>query len=129
MHQLPFGASISEAMLAALKNAAVQARERTPTAIPEIRLIERCGDSMAGLRPSSESRLCFHAEPVNRVAAYSSRPAPELEWAILLFERKYAHSVFAVGDLDVEIGDEAQAALKGKVLDLVDGKIITIPSV
>ena len=79
---------------------------------------------MADLRPRLGNRLSFHAEPVNRVAAYSSRPVPELEWAIYLFERKYAHSVFVIDDLDVEIGVEEQAALKGKILDLVGGKII-----
>lgn len=95
--------------------------------IPEIRLVERCGDAMASLG-SSEGRLSFHSEPVNRVAAYSARPALKLEWAILLFERKFAHSVFKVGDFEVEIGEEAQAGLSGHVLDLVDGKIVTIPS-
>lgn len=125
MHRLPFGATISDAMLVMLKSAAAQAGEQTPTTIPEIRLVARCGDAMAGLKPRLGSRLSLHAEPLNRVAAYSARPAPELEWAVLLFERKYAHSVFVIGDFDVEIGDEAQAALKGNVLDLVDGKIIT----
>ena len=72
--------------------------------------------------------MSFHTEPVNRVAAYSAGPAAmECDWAILLFERKYAHSVFVVGEFEFEIGEEAQAALKGKVLDLVDNKIITIP--
>ena len=127
MHRLPFGASISEAMLVALKSAAAHGRDQNPEMIPEIRLVERCGDAMAGLR-SSEGRLSFHCEPVNRVAAYSARPAPNLKWAILLFERKFAHSVFRVGDLEVEIGEEAQTGLSGHVLDLVDCKIITIPS-
>ena len=125
MHPLPFGATISDAMLAVLKRAAAEAREQAPPMISEIRLVERCGDAMAGLRPTSGDRVSFHGEPVNRVAAHVARPVPELEWAILLFERKYAHSVFVIGDFDVEIGDEAQAALKGKVLDLADGRIIT----
>jgi len=94
--------------------------------IPEIRLVECCGDMMASLRPTA-GRLSFHSEPVNRVAAYSAHPVPKLEWAILLFERKYAHCVFAIEDFEVEIGEEAQAALKGKVLDLIDGKMAVIP--
>jgi len=44
------------------------------------------------------------------------------------FERKYAHSLFVIEDFEVEIGGEAQAALKSSLLDLVDGRIITIPS-
>ena len=83
---------------------------------------------MAGLRPTLEGRLSFHPETVNRVAAFSTRStAPELDWALLAFECKYAHSVFVIGDFEVEIGEEAQAGLKGHVLDLVEGKIITIP--
>jgi hypothetical protein len=124
MHWLPFGAAISEAMHAMLKNDAVQAREWRPTAIPVIQLVEPGGDAMGGLRATS-GRLNFHAEAVNRVAAHSNRPAPELEWAIYFLEWKYVQSVFVLGDLDVGIGDEAQAALQGRVLDLVGGKIIT----
>ena len=122
MHPLPFGATISDAVLASLKEAALQGREHTPPMIPEVRLVERCGDAMVGLSPTSGGRLSFHTEPVNRVAASLTRPVPQLEWTILLFERKFAHSVFVIGDFEVEIGNEAQAALKGKTLDLVDGK-------
>ncbi|MBI3851652.1 MAG: hypothetical protein HY298_15450 [Verrucomicrobia bacterium] len=129
MHQLPFGASISDTVLAELKRAAVHGRDQTPEMLPEIRLVEVCGDAMAGLRPTSEGRLSFRTEPVNRLAAYSARPAAtKWEWAILLFERKYAHSVFVIGEFEFEIGEEAQTALKGKVLDLVDNKIIAILS-
>ena len=128
MHQLPFGASISDAMLSKLKQAAAQAREQTPGMIPSIRLVERW-DAMVGLRPTSEGRLSFHAEPLNRVAAYSARhAATDWEWGLYFFERKYAHTVFVIEDFEVEIGTEAQAALKGRVLDLGDGKIITIAS-
>jgi len=113
-------------MLELLRRVSAQARERAPAMVPEIRLVERCGDAMAGLRPESERRAGFYTEPVNRVAPYSNRTATkELEWAVFAFERKYAHSVFAVGDVEVQIGEEAQAALKGRTLDLVDGKIIT----
>ncbi len=125
MHRLPFGATISDAMLERLKKAAAQGREQKPPMIPDVRLVERCGDAMAGLRATSEGRLGFDAKAVNRVAAYSARPVPQLEWAILLFERKYAHNVFVLGDFEVEIADEAQDALKGKILDLADGKITT----
>ncbi len=129
MHRLPFGATVSDAMLAMLKNVAAQAREQTPAMIPEIRLVERCGDAMVGLRPTSEGRLNFHTEPVNRLASYSApSTATEWEWALFAFERKCAHSVFVIGDIEIEIGEEAQTRLKGSVLDLVNGKIITIPS-
>jgi hypothetical protein len=128
MHRLPFGASISNAMLAMLKTVAAQAREQTPAMIPSIRLVERW-DAMVGLKPTSEGRLSFHAEPVNRLTPYSARSAAtEWKWGLYSFERKYAHSVFVIDDFQVEIGEEAQAALKGNVLDLVDGKIITIAS-
>jgi len=120
-------------MLSKLKQAAAQAREQTPGMIPSIRLVERHGlvagdfrDAMVGLRPTLEGRLSFHPEPLNRVAAYSARPAAtEWEWGLYFFERKYAHTVFVIEDFEVEVGPEAQAALKGRVLDLVDGKIIT----
>ena len=103
-------------------------RNQKPEMIPEIRLVERCGDAMANLKPTSEGRLSFHAEPVNRVTAYSARPATEWDWALLLLERKHAHNRFYIGNVEVEIGVEAQARLKGNVLNLVDGEIITTPS-
>jgi hypothetical protein len=81
---------------------------------------------MASLRPS-EGRVHFDIEPVNRLAAYSSRPAPQRQWAILAHERKYACSVFIIGDFQVAIEEEAQHALKEKVLDLVDGRIVASP--
>ena len=116
-------------MLAMLRNVAAQAREQTPAMIPEIRLVERCGNAMVGLTPTSEGRLSLDAEPVNRLASYSARSAAtEWEWALFSFERKYAHSLFVIEDFEVEIGGEAQAALKSSLLDLVDGRIITIPS-
>jgi len=115
-------------MLSKLKQAEAQAREQTPGMIPSIQLAERW-DAMVGLRPLSETRLSFHAEPLNCIAAYSARPAAtEWEWGLYFFERKNAHAVFVIEDFEVEIGPEAQAALKGRVLDLVDGKIITIAS-
>lgn len=84
---------------------------------------------MVGLRPTSEERLSFHTEPVNRLASNSApSAATEWEWALFAFERKHAHSVFVIKDFEVEIGEEAQAGLKGNVLDLVEGKIITIAS-
>jgi len=95
--------------------------------IPEIRLVERCGDAMANLKPTS-GRSSLHAQPINRVAAHLARPATEWEWALLLLERKHALHRFSIEDLEVEIGEEAQARLKGSILDLADGKIITIPS-
>src|SRR6184192_4301530 len=120
MHRLPFGATISDAMLAVLKKAAAQAREQTPVMIPEIRLVERCRDAMVGLRPTSEGRQSFHTEQVNRLASYStSSAAMEWEWALFAFERKYAHSVFVVENFEVEIAEEAQACLKGNVLGFV----------
>jgi len=116
-------------MLATLKKFAAQAREQSPVMIPEIRLVERGGDAMVGLSPTSEGRLSFHAESVNRLVSYSTpSAATEREWALFGFERKYAHSLFVIEDFEVEIGGEAQAALKSRVLDLVDGKIITIPA-
>jgi len=57
------------------------------------------------------------------VAAYCSRP--QSRWAIFAHERKYARSVFTMGDLQVAIEEEAQHALKDKVLDLVDGRIVS----
>ena len=60
------------------------------------------------------------------MAAHSNRPPPELEWGIYMIDRKYAHSLFVIGDFEVGIGNEEQAALKGRVLDLVDDKIITV---
>ena len=77
---------------------------------------------MVGLRPTSEGRLSFHTEPVNRLASYSTSSAAEWEWALFAFERKYAHSVFVVENFEVEIAEEAQACLKGNVLGFVDGK-------
>ena len=119
----------SDALETLVKRVAVQAREQRPGMIPELRLVERCGDLMAGLGASSEGRLSSHTEPVNRVAAYSARStASELEWAVFAFERKYAHTVFVIEDFEVEIGPEAQAALKGRVLDLIEERIITVAS-
>jgi len=116
-------------MLASLRNAAAQGRDQTPRMIPVIEWLERCGDAMADLRPTSEGRLSFQGEPVNRMAAFSARSAAtEWAWVIHFFERKYAHSVFVIEDFEVAIGPEAQALLKGKVLDFVDGKIITSSS-
>jgi hypothetical protein len=40
MHKLPFGALVSEAVLATLREAAVRGQDQTLKMIPEIRLVE-----------------------------------------------------------------------------------------
>lgn len=90
-------------------------------------LVDRCPNAFAGLRPSNE-RLNFDGSPVNRLTAYAAQTvATPREWAVLLVERRFAHSIFDLGDLRVEIGEEAQIALKDRVLDLVGGKVVTTP--
>ena len=74
MHELRFGASISDAALSLLRNAALQGRRQRPEMIAVLALLERFGDAMAGLRPSLGERLSFPPEPLNRVAAYSQTP-------------------------------------------------------
>ena len=126
LHKLPIDASISDPALSRIKKMAALCHARIPEMIPSLHLVERCEEATAGLRPTEEPRPGFDAGPVNRLAS-SNRPLPGLEWEVFAVQRSPARGVFLIGGVEVEIREEEQTALKGKVLDLIHDKLVAVP--
>jgi hypothetical protein len=130
MHKLQCGAWISDSVYAQLEASALRGRSQKPQLIPSLHLVlvERpCWDAMIGLRPTG-GRLNLHGEPVNRVEAHVSRPKAKATWEWRISLVGHARDVIAIGGFKVCISERDQAHLRGKMLDLLDGKLVALPA-
>lgn len=94
MHELPFGARLTDTLVNVLRDAAVRCRDGHPDFIPDL--------TWCTSFPNGK---------------------PHEHWAISAFSRSFTHEqhLFTVGGATVFIGPDAQARAAGQILDWQDG--------
>jgi hypothetical protein len=131
MHELRFGARLSESFIEMLKQAAAKATAEWPGVLPCLCIGEtRQYEDAAQSAPSAE-RINFEripdCAPINRLVPQREPPilVTERFWAVCFDKRRYTpQTTFLIDGLEVHVDEQAQSDLKGVTLDFVNGKIV-----
>src|SRR5882724_1660002 len=120
IHELSFGAKISDSLVEMLKRATASAQAEWEGALPCLCLAERGYCDAGGIGQPSEKRINFERESesvpsVNRLEKYPPHlSVTEFIWMVCFDKRKWPpQTTFVLDGVEVHIDQEAQASMKG----------------